>query len=94
MLDSTSNEHIAGHTGRPRATETTPPLTIVSYDYESLKNRDKIQAQRIPDSFLRPVLFMGMIANMPGQCLVIDRDGKGHWGCHPDMFFVLTEEET
>lgn len=84
---------IAKNKGRQRANDKTPPLTIVSYDWESLTH-DKVQAAHMPSSFVRSVLFMGMITNMPGHCLVIDRDGIGHWGCHPESFFVLTEEET
>jgi hypothetical protein len=86
-------ERIKKNKGRQRASDKTPPLTIVSYDWGSLAS-DKIQAARMPGSFLRSVLFMGMLTNMPGHCLVIDRDGIGHWGCHPESFFVLTEEET
>jgi len=85
------SERIERNKGRQRASDKTPPLTIVSYDWEST---DKIQSTRMPTGFLRSVLFMGMITNMPGHCLVIDRDGVGHWGCHPESFFVLSEEDT
>jgi hypothetical protein len=85
------DQRIAMNKERQRADGKTPPLTIVSYDWELL---DKTQSERMPSSFLRSVLFMGMITNMPGHCLVIDRDGIGHWGCHPESFFILTEEDT
>jgi hypothetical protein len=81
------------NTTRQRVSETTAPLTIVAYDWESLRNQDKIQVARMPHSFTKNLLFMGMITNMPGHCLVIDHDGIGHWGCHPESFFVVSEEE-
>jgi len=87
-------KRIAKNKGRPRASDSTPPITIVSYDWESMMANDMHQANLMPESFRHNLLFMGMITNMPGHCLVIDRDGKGHWGCHPETFFVLTEEET
>ena len=85
------NKRLPNH---ERATSATPPLTIVVYDWESMMSQGLVQAARIPASFMQNMLFIGMITNMPGYCLVIDRDGKGHWGQHPEMFFVLTEEET
>ena len=95
ILNETMEDRIAKNKGRPRVTSETPPLTIVSYDWESLLTEGgAMQGKRMPESFMSNMLFMGMITNMPGHCLVIDRDGKGHWGCHPEMFFVLTDEET
>lgn len=85
------NHRGRGTRDEERADGKTPPLTIVSYDWELL---DKTQSERMLSSFLRSVLFMGMITNMPGHCLVIDRDGIGYWGCHPESFFILTEEDT
>jgi len=91
-LQAMIDERIAKNKKRQRATSETPPLTIVSYDWESVAH-DKTQTARMPASFLRSMLFMGMITNMPGHCLVIDRNGIGHWGCDPESFFILTEEE-
>ena len=38
-------------------------------------------------------LFLGEISNMPGHCVVVDRDGKAHWGYHTDNFKALTRDE-
>lgn len=40
------------------------------------------------------LLFMGIISNMPGHCIVADRAGKIYWGYHTNNFKVLTREET
>ena len=39
------------------------------------------------------VLFLGEIAEMPGHCVVVKRDGRVMWGYHTDNFRELTEDE-
>jgi len=39
------------------------------------------------------VLFLGEIKNMPDHYVIVDVDGKIHWGYH-DYFRILSEEET
>jgi hypothetical protein len=41
------------------------------------------------------LVFMGEIPNMPGHCLVMDKDtGKPFFGYHTDDFIELTDKET
>ena len=39
------------------------------------------------------VLYLGEIENMPGHVTVVTRDGKVHWGYHPENFREPTEDE-
>ena len=39
------------------------------------------------------VLFLGEIQNMPGHVAVVTRDGKVHWGYHPESFRPATVDE-
>lgn len=91
-FDAVMKKRIAENEGRQRATAATPPLTIVAFDWTSIA--DRTTQKYHTHSFLQNVVFMGMLTNMPGHCLVIDHEGKGRWGYHPESFFVLTEEET
>ena len=40
-----------------------------------------------------PVLCLGEIENMPGHLAVATKDGKVHWGWHPDNFREPTGDE-
>jgi len=39
------------------------------------------------------VLLLGEIQNMPGHVAVATKDGKVHWGYHPENFRDPTQEE-
>ena len=39
------------------------------------------------------LLFIGEITNMPGHCVVVDKQGKTYWGYHDDNFRKPTEDE-
>ena len=39
------------------------------------------------------VLVMGEITNMPGHVVVATKNGKVHWGYHPEDFRKPTDDE-
>lgn len=39
------------------------------------------------------LLFLGEIEQMPGHCIVVDKEGKTFWGYHTSDFVELTDEE-
>lgn len=38
-------------------------------------------------------LFLGEIVQMPGHCIIVDKQGKVFWGYHTDNFREPTEDE-
>jgi hypothetical protein len=39
------------------------------------------------------MLFMGEITNMPGHCVIVNKEGKTFWGYHTDNFREPREDE-
>lgn len=62
------------------------PLTLVRY-----KKPDDAEPD-YPFTDGEILLYIGEISNMPGHCAVATRDGKVHYGWHPEMFVPIVEE--
>lgn len=41
----------------------------------------------------QPFLYLGEIIQMKGHCIVVDKEGKTHWGYHTENFRVPEEDE-
>lgn len=63
----------------------------VRFNYKSLPEQYKnVYPFKEDDSYI----FFGDIPNMPGHCVVCDKEGKFYIGYHTDNFEELSIEET
>jgi len=74
---------------RQRVTVDTPARTIVAIDLTG--QTDCIE--RFPASYLGYFVYMGLLTNCPGRCLIIDREGVANWPTPIEQLFIVDDYE-
>jgi len=69
------------------------PLSLVKLKKSYRKAMKKSGYGDYPTMKETAFVFLGMIPNMPGHCVVAGHSGRVYFGLHPEDFKVLKEDE-